>query len=179
MVQHVPGRQEDNRHDPYRSRDPQRTPDAKPAKQIGVIAKAGVDRTAVGVHHGHAAQQQHHHQGSDEGLHAAFRHNHPGDCADRGTQCEGSSDRHQRINLNANNRRCHRTGERQQGADGQVDPRGQYNQRHPYRHDGVNGGLLQDIEQVIDGKKLGLMVDTTAISTSRAISDFAPSATLS
>ena len=85
MVQHVPGRQEDNRHDPYRRRDPQRTPDAKPAEQIGIIAKAGIDRAAVGVHHGHAAQQQHHHQGGDEGLHAASRYNHPGDCADRRT----------------------------------------------------------------------------------------------
>ncbi|WP_228983341.1 hypothetical protein, partial [Klebsiella pneumoniae] len=42
----------------------------------------------------------------------------------------------------------------QQGADGQIDPRGQYDQRHPYRHNGVNGGLLQNIEQVIDGKKV-------------------------
>ena len=155
MVQHVPCRQEDDSHDPDRGRDTQRATDTEPAKQIGVIGKTGINRAAVGVHHGHTAQQQHHHQRGDECLNATFRHNHAGYGANCRTCRQGSGNGHQRVDLNTNNRRGDRAGEGQQGTDGQIDTRGQNHQRHPHRHNGVDGGLLKNVEQVIDGKKVG------------------------
>ena len=82
MVQHVPGGQENDRHNPHRRWDPQRTTNPEPAEQIGVVGKAGIYRASIGIHHRHAAQQQHHDQRSDKCLHAPFRHNHAGHGAD-------------------------------------------------------------------------------------------------
>ncbi len=56
-MQHVPRCKEHQAHDPDRRRDTQRATDTEPAKQIGVVGKASVHRTTVGVDHGHTAQQ--------------------------------------------------------------------------------------------------------------------------
>ena len=56
MMQHVPGREEDNPHDPDWRRYAQRTTNTKPAKQIGVLSKAGIHWATIGINHGHAAQ---------------------------------------------------------------------------------------------------------------------------
>ncbi|CSI04935.1 Uncharacterised protein [Shigella sonnei] len=56
VMQHVPGREEDNPHDPDWRRYAQRTTNTKPAKQIGVLSKAGIHWATVGINHGHAAQ---------------------------------------------------------------------------------------------------------------------------
>ena len=102
-MQHVPRRQEDDSHDPDRGRNTQRTTDTEPAKQIGILGKAGIHRAAVGVHHGHTAQKQHHHQRGDERLNAAFCHNHASYGTNRRACRQGSGHGHQRVDLNPYN----------------------------------------------------------------------------
>src|SRR5699024_12256508 len=61
VMKHVPGREEDNPHDPDWRRYAQRTTNTKPAKQIGVLSKAGIHWATVGINHGHAAQRSEEH----------------------------------------------------------------------------------------------------------------------
>ena len=102
-MQHVPRREENDSHDPDRRRDTQRTTNTEPAKQIGVIRKAGIYRTAVGVNHGDTAQQEHHDQRRNERLNAAFRHNHTGHGTNCRPKCQRSCNGHQRVDFNPYN----------------------------------------------------------------------------
>ncbi|MNP48502.1 hypothetical protein D3C76_1426250 [compost metagenome] len=109
MVQHVPRSDKDDRHDPDRGWYAQRPADTEPAESIGHVGKAGIHRAAVGVHHGDAAQQQHHHQGRNKCLHLAFGNNHPGTGADRSPQCQCRRYGHHRVNFKAHDRCRYRT----------------------------------------------------------------------
>ena len=92
--------------------------------------------------------------GGDEGLHAASRYNHPVTAPIAAPNARAAATATSALTsmptIDAATAPVSASR-----ADGQIDPRGQYDQRHPYRHNGVNGGLLQNIEQVIDGKSWG------------------------
>lgn len=70
-----------------------------------------------------AAQQQHHHQGGDESLHAAFRHNHPVTAPIAAPNARAAATATSAFTSMPTIDCRHRAGERQQGTDGQVDPR--------------------------------------------------------
>ena len=67
---------------------------------------------------------------------------------------ERQRDRHRRRHRRLERERQHDAGQRQHRADRQIDPAGDDHERHPHGDDGVERGLLQDVEQVRDRQEV-------------------------
>ena len=155
MVEQVPGQQEDDGHQPDGHRQAEQIAGPQPGEVIGAVAEAGGDGTSLGVDHGHAAQGRHGHQGGDEGLHLALGDDEAADAAEQGAGPQGEGHHQPDRQLHGHHGRRQGAAQGQHGADRQIDAGGEDDQRHADRHDGVDRGLAQYVEQVVGGEEVG------------------------
>ncbi len=122
---------------------------------IGALAKTGGDGAPLGVDHGDAAQGGHGHQGGDEGLHLALGDDEAADAAEQGAGPQGERDHQSDGQLHGHHGGGQGAAQGQHGAHRQIDAGRQNNERHAHRHDGVDRGLAQYVEQVVGGEEVG------------------------
>lgn len=134
---------------------PKQVTGTEPGEVIGAVTETGGDGATFGIDHGDAAQGGHGDQGGDKCLYLALGNDEAADAAQQGTGTQGEGHHQPDRQLHGDHGGSQRAAQGQYRADRQIDTGGEDNQRHADRHDGVDRGLAQDVEQVVGGEEVG------------------------